>query len=96
MIRHIVMWKLKPEHARENALEIKRRLEALVGVVPELLFCEVGLNAGRDRNPFDLALVADFADLDALERYRVHPAHRAVAAFVHEVAEDRHVVDYEK
>ncbi len=94
MIRHIVMWKLRPENARENAQEIKRRLESLSGAVPELLSCEVGINGGGDRNAFDLVLTADFADFDALERYRVHPEHRKVAEFVRAVAVGRSAVDY--
>lgn len=94
MVRHIVMWKLRPENARENALEIKRGLESLRGEVPELLSCEVGINGGGDRNAFDLVLTADFADYAALERYRVNPAHRKVAEFVHTVAIGRSAVDY--
>ncbi|MDE7126740.1 MAG: Dabb family protein, partial [Bacteroidales bacterium] len=45
MIKHIVMWKLKPEAegrtAAENAQWMKEHLEGLLGVVPELLSCEV-------------------------------------------------------
>jgi hypothetical protein len=32
---------------------------------------------------------------DALERYRVHPAHQDVLAVVAEVSDDRVVVDFE-
>ena len=94
MIRHIVMWKMRPDAAPDCAGELKRRLESLVGVVPELLSCEVGLNAGGDRNAYDLVLTADFADLDALERYRVNPDHRKVAEFVRGVSAARAAVDY--
>ncbi len=48
MIRHIVMWKLKPEAegrtAKENAQWMKEHLEGLLGVVPQLVECEVGIN----------------------------------------------------
>lgn len=62
--------------------------------MPELLSCEVGINGGGDRNAFDIVLTADFADFDALERYRVHPEHRKVAEFVRTVAVGRSAVDY--
>ena len=46
--KHIVMWKVKEQHngksALENARWMKEQLEALVGVVPELLSAEVGIS----------------------------------------------------
>ena len=46
--KHIVMWKFKEQHngksALENARWMKEQLEALVGVVPELLSAEVGIS----------------------------------------------------
>ena len=50
MVKHIVMWKLSDrEKAAENAAEMKRLLEGLVGVVPGLLRAEVGAGfAGWD------------------------------------------------
>jgi len=41
-----------------------------------------------------VALVSEFADVEALERYQVHPAHQEVAAFVRSVVAERSAVDY--
>ena len=51
--KHIVMWKFKVQHngksALENARWMKEQLEALVGVVPELLSAEVGISPALEQ-----------------------------------------------
>lgn len=51
--KHIVMWKFKEQHngksALENARWMKEQLEALVGVVPELLSAEVGISPSLEQ-----------------------------------------------
>ena len=51
--KHIVMWKFKEQHngksALENARSMKEQLEALVGVVPELLSAEVGISPALEQ-----------------------------------------------
>lgn len=48
MLKHIVMWRLadsaEGRTKAENARWMKEHLEALVGVVPQLLSAEVGIN----------------------------------------------------
>lgn len=96
MVKHIVMWKLKPSangaDKKTNAIKMKRMLEALQGVVPGAYKMEVGINY----NPggYDVVLVSEFNDHDALEGYQVHPEHMKVKEFVHEVMSDRVVADY--
>lgn len=74
MIRHVVMMRFVDP---ADAAEAKRLLEDLVGVVPELLSLQVDLDVLRSEASWDLALVSTHADLDALQAYRVHPAHAA-------------------
>lgn len=96
MVKHIVMWKLKPSangaDKKTNAIKMKRMLEALQGVVPGAYKMEVGINY----NPggYDVVLYSEFNDHDALEGYQVHPEHMKVKEFVHEVMSDRVVADY--
>lgn len=95
-IRHIVTWKLASSDGNERAqqaAEVKAKLESLVGVVPEIERLEVGINVLEGN--FDLALIADFADLDAVARYQVHPAHEEVAAYIRSVVGGRSAVDFE-
>lgn len=48
MLKHIVMWKLKEfaegKTKAENALIMKENLERLVGIVPEIISLQVGIN----------------------------------------------------
>ena len=77
------MWKLKPEAegrtAQENALWMKEHLEGLMGVVPQLLECEVGINVA----------------LEDLAAYKVHPAHVEISAYCNKVRESRVACDFE-
>jgi hypothetical protein len=99
MIKHIVLWRLKESALGnpkgENARLMKEKLEALVGQVPGLSRCEVGIDFGRTDQSFDVALYSEFASREALAGYQDHPAHKAVVSFIREVREDRWVVDYE-
>ncbi len=98
MVTHIICWKLKDQalgHTKlENAQEMKRRLEALVGVVPGLLEAHVGINF-NEKNTYDVSLYSLLEDRQALAVYQDHPAHVQVKEFVHRVIEDRACVDSE-
>ena len=99
MFVHIVLWRLH-EHAPngktrdENAAEMKRRFEALMGVIPGLTRCEIGIDMSRSSDSADVALYSEFTSLDALEAYQPHPAHQAIVAFLKDVRTERRVVDY--
>lgn len=100
MVRHIVLWKLEPNPENgaakeQNAAEIKRRLEALVGVIPGLLSLEVGFNQTDRNREYDLCLLSSFESFEALAAYQKHPAHRAVQGFVHSAVCGRTAADYE-
>ena len=98
MIKHIVLWKLKEfsEGAgrEQNAQRMKTELEALRGVIPQILRIEVGINVIPSDAAYDVALVAEFADEKELDLYQKHPAHLKAADFVGKVRESRVVVDY--
>lgn len=99
MLTHVVMWKLKDEALGMGkpalAQEMKKRLLALVGVVPEIRSFSVGLNSLPGDTASDLVLVSSFDDLAALDRYVQHPRHQEVVAFVKQAAAERRAVDFE-
>lgn len=100
MIRHIVMFKMKPEShgktALENALEAKERAEKLIDLVPTLDKLEVCINTEKaSPDNYEFALVCDFADIDALNAYQVHPEHVAFGQFINPRRELRACIDYE-
>ncbi|NQX10730.1 Dabb family protein [Microbacteriaceae bacterium VKM Ac-2855] len=97
-IRHIVAWRLNandPETKRDHAAQIAERLLALKGVIAEIEAIEVGGNIADPERNWDIALVSQYADLDALGRYQVHPEHVKVAAFVGTLVSERASVDFE-
>ena len=97
-VRHVVTWKLAAEDAAERsaqAAEVARRLNALDGVVPQLLSISAGANMAYPDANWDVTLVADFDSIDALEEYQVHPAHEEVVAYVRSVVASRVAVDFE-
>ncbi len=93
MIKHIVMWKLKEENKMQNALEIKKGLEALVGQIEGLLKLEVGINFNE--KGLDLCLYGEYRDKDALAFYQQHEKHKAMQKVVHAAMAERYVVDFE-
>ena len=98
MLRHIVMWKFKPEAEgktkRENALWMKEHLEALIGKIPQLISAEVGINEKESEASFDAVLTSTFATFEDLEAYKKHPLHQDISTYCKKVRLDRVVCDY--
>ncbi len=93
MIKHIVFWKLRcvPEK-EQNAQKMKELLEGLVGVVPGLISASVGTNITP--GDYDIALISELKDEEALAVYQNHPAHVKVKEFVHSAVCARACVDF--
>ncbi|MGB4136919.1 MAG: Dabb family protein [Microbacterium sp.] len=97
-IRHVVMWKTNGQDAAERAAqaaEVARLLNGLDGVVPELRAIRAGANMLHPEGNWDVALVADVDDPEALAAYQVHPAHVEAAEYIKSVAASRVAVDFE-
>jgi hypothetical protein len=86
MLTHIVVWKYKPETSPEQIAEHRRKLNALVGVIPEIISFSGGADMLRLERSYDTGIVATFADKAALDAYTAHPQHMEVAALGKEVA----------
>ncbi len=99
MLRHIVMWKFKPEaggRTREQNMEMMcARLLALPPRIPCIRGFEVGVDLLHSDKSYDMSLVAEFDDLDGMLEYRAHPEHVPVSQLMKTVIESRVVIDYE-
>jgi len=99
MVKHIVMWTLKDEAEgatkAENLEKLEMQLKALPAIIHEIQFFEVGLNFNPSPAAFDVVLISQFKDSDALERYKKHPDHVKVADFIRSITQNGAVVDYE-
>lgn len=96
-VRHVVSWRLSatdPAEKSDQAARIVTALESLVGVVGEIRSLTAGPDVAGGDN-WDVVLIADFDDLDALARYQVHPEHQKVVTFVRSVVSQRMAVDIE-
>jgi hypothetical protein len=96
LIRHIVLWTLKKEEkdrAQEIAADLRRKFQALLGVVDGLEAVELGWNyAGGD---YDLVLNCTFSTREAVQAYQTHPAHLAIKTLIHTLICARTSADYE-
>ena len=98
MLKHIVLFKLKPRaegaSKEENARKIKRDLEALKGKIPQIRHLEVGINSILSDVAYDVAIYSEFANEADLTTYARHPEHLKLVEFIGKVRESRAVVDY--
>jgi hypothetical protein len=98
VIRHIVSWTLQAEtpETRAAAIEgMRERLEPLVGVIPGLQSLVVRGDIGQVDSNWDVVLVSEHDDAEALAAYQRHPDHVAAGPFVRSVVRDKACVDYE-
>lgn len=93
MLTHIVFFKLK-NNSPDEVEQLKDRLMALEGKIPELLHIEVGIDVLRSERSYDLALVTKFESMEAMQSYQVHPEHQKVIEYVNTVKEATIAVDY--
>ena len=93
MIKHIVIYTLKEDVNKTEAVEIIRsQLEPLVGVIPGLTHMEV---RAAYQGGMDYALYSEFESKEALAAYKDHPAHLAAKSHFHHFLASRYCADYE-
>jgi heme-degrading monooxygenase HmoA len=92
MVKHIVVYKLKEDIDKEEAVAIIAScLEPLVGKVPGLTHMEIR----RCFQGSDYALYSEFESADALAAYAVHPLHLEAKSHFHHFIATRTAADYE-
>lgn len=91
MVKHIVIWKMKEDVTDEQKLEMKLRLMALNGKIPQLLAIDVGIDDGNGT----MSLYSEFNSEEDLTVYQAHPDHQTVVGFVKPLVAARVVCDYE-
>ncbi len=96
MVKHIILWKLKPEYNTAEVKEgIKKGIEGLVGVVPGLIEASVQIER-LDSSNVDVMLYSVLESEEALKGYAIHPEHVKVAdTLVRPYTESRACIDFE-
>lgn len=95
MIRHIVIFRFKADVPQSDRQAFLEMLRALPEKISEIVDFEAGFDIVRSPRAFDLALVASYADLEALDRYAKHEHHLPVIERAKEICEQVASVDYE-
>jgi len=94
MLKHVVLFKFKPEVKEADIVELEKRLAALPSAIPEIQEYVFGRDVIRSERSYDFALVSGFADLKAMERYQKHPDHLPVLDLVKRICGAVLAVDF--
>lgn len=95
MIRHVAVFRFAPTFTaaeREHWLELVRALPARI---PEVRMMSAGTDVLGGAASHEIAIVADFDDLDGLATYSRHPAHEEVLRVSGPVKVSLATVDFE-
>ena len=93
MVKHIVIYTLKPDTNKSEAVElIRSKLEPLVGVIPGLTHMEI---RACYQGGMDYALYSEFESKEALRDYAQHPAHLEAKDHFWHLLDTRVCADYE-
>jgi len=97
MIKHIVMWNIAGEGARErraNIDEVRAQFLSLRGKVPGMRLLEVGVDTSHADHACHVVLYTEFESQRDLDAYTAHPAHLAVRDALGTLRVAKHQVDY--
>jgi hypothetical protein len=95
MINHVVLLKFKAGVGEAEIEAVERLLDELPNQIVEIQTYEFGRDVVKSNRSYDFALVALFANLQALERYQTHAAHQKVLAEIKKISQDIVVADFE-
>lgn len=97
MIKHIVMWNMAGDTAKDRTIAAEYLRDCFEGIreeIPGLLHLEVGFDHSRVDYACDVVLYTEFASQEALDAYATHPAHLRVKDALGASRIARHQVDY--
>jgi Stress responsive A/B Barrel Domain len=95
VIRHVVMFKLRPgvsEAQRDEWLEMSRRVHERIDLVRAY---SIGADLLHLPRSYDVAVVADFDSLDDVRAYADDPAHLSTVELSRSLSEHIASVDFE-
>lgn len=95
MITHVVMMKFKPGVSEEQVDVLEKTLDTLPEKILEIQSYEFGRDMVRSDRSYDFALVSVFANLETLQQYQEHPAHRKVIQQLGDLCAKIRAVDFQ-
>ncbi len=94
MIRHIVLFKFKPEATKKEMENLIIELESLKNNIETIRSIEVARDIGGKHNSCDLVINALFDSIDDVNAYLAHPAHVKALDSVTKLCEPTYKIDY--
>jgi len=82
MLKHVVLFKFKTDTSDAQIDQLIDGLAALPDQIAEITEFVFGRDIIGSERSYDFALVSQFDDLEAMQRYQVHPGHQKVIAHV--------------
>ena len=98
MIKHVVMWTVNAsanQKKKEVLIQMKTKLDSLVGKIDGLISLQVGLNKNESPEAYDICLITEHGSWQDLQNYQDHPLHKEAGAFIGQIRKSRTVVDFE-
>jgi hypothetical protein len=94
MLTHVVLFKFKPETTAQEIQALAEGLGGLPPLIEEIREFRFGKDMLRTERSYDFALISSFDDLEAMQRYQVHPEHQKVLALARAISASVVAVDY--
>jgi len=96
MVRHIVMWKVRPSQKKATDVQtLRSALESLKDKIKEIVDWEVGLDISqKEEASADIVLNSSFKSMEDLVIYQNHPEHLKVVQIIRSLTTERRLVDY--
>jgi hypothetical protein len=97
MVKHIVMWRLGPDHRLQlcSDASLAKVVASMQRTIAGLVRIEIGLNRCDSPDAADLVLYSEFESWQALQRYEAHPLHDELKTILAPLRVERRVVNYE-
>lgn len=95
MINHVVLIKFKTGIKDADIDALEKILDQLPNKIVEIQTYEFGRDLLQTARSYDFALVALFANLEAVQRYQEHPAHLKALQQITRLSENILTVDFE-
>jgi hypothetical protein len=95
LIRHIVLFRFKPETSEADRQAFRAMLDSLPSKIAEIVEFQTGFDVVRSARAFDLGLVSVYKNLDDLAVYAKHEHHLPVVERSKEICEQVVSVDFE-
>ena len=95
MLKHVVLFKFKPETTEDDIEKLAAGLGTLPGIIKEIREFVFGRDIVRSERSYDFGLVSSFDDRAALDRYTIHPDHQQVVVHIRMICSGVVAIDFD-